>query len=347
MAPVPVTAPTHVRRSMSASYLDSVEADHQLPVPLDVVGDEPGTASPPRRLILVANNGGAGGCHRKKPLKETLGKSKSWDSYDLHWWKTGGLAGGNCRELLRACPKCSFPTTTTTTAAPPLTSSSFRKTEKKGVDNRQAGTEDQIEKVSDPESPKRIPAMESAGSSNEILQPPPAPTHRRSISLLTPLLRRREKSRNRAAGVGGSSSAEERNPGTTDSLIPPASPQHTRKNGPSTPQPPRKSYLASASSPLRQLFANSPFLSRRKNREKGNSKMGPAVPPTYVDSSEDEESSDSPNFPPASPATFTPRASVPTVGSCRDYEIFHKNLLRPKVTFLIIQTSKLIQRIRC
>lgn len=315
---IPVTAPIHVHRSMSASFLDSVEADHRLPAPLDVVGDESGLNSPPRRLILVTNRTGSGlaGCRRKKQLKET-GKSKSWDSYDLNWWKTGGLAGGNCRELLRACPKCSFPTT-----ASPLKPSSFRRPEPTSAEVKFA-SEDRIERLSDAGSPKRG----LAEGTLEIPQPPPAPTHRRSISLLTPLLRRREQSRNRSPLTN--QKEEDKN----GSLIQSSSPQHLRRTGPRTPQPPRKSkqsYLSSASSPFRQLFANSPLLSRRKNREKTN----PVPPSTYIESSEEEESDGSFQPTPASPS-LTPRASVSsrTSGkeSSKDFEAFHRNQVRHKV----------------
>lgn len=342
MQPVPVTAPMFVRRSMSASYLDSV--DRNVVISLDVVGNEQIHNSPPKRLILVKKRrqeeeGGVGDASSTstssggKPRLKDWGKSKSWDSCDLRGWKrgSGGVTASSttspyCREVLTsACPKCRFPSTEpvrtcVTMAEPlllhcrskvpmtparrnvmtncstsriPLLAQHSRAPSGSGGGNgeqhpQQSPSEDVIEIASDPSPPNSSTPTHTSHPPLSTPPPPPSSVHRRSLSLLTPLLRRREMfnaARQQQSADGATTSSKLRSNGGSgsnnaphsSSFIPPGSPQHQPRSSPSTPATQRRSkqsYLSSASSPFRQLFINSPLLTRRKNKNNGGTTSG-------------------------------------------------------------------------
>jgi len=111
-APVAATAPMHVRRSVSASYLDNVDS-LSVPMALDIATESNPGSSNPKRLVLVKNlgrNNNSNANNHPRSLK-SWGKSKSWDSYDLKPWKAG-LTCEPIKSPTTPCPKCNFPSTT-------------------------------------------------------------------------------------------------------------------------------------------------------------------------------------------------------------------------------------------
>ncbi|ODN03769.1 Tubby-related protein 4 [Orchesella cincta] len=246
----------------------------------------------------------------------------------------------------------------------------------KSVSSREhmSSIDDVIEVASD-SSPVHVPNNTNVPTP----QTPPAPVHRRSLSLLTPLLRRREmlnaarqqqsadngtsKSRN---GSNSSQQSTTNHPHSS-TFIPPGSPQHQPRSSPTTPATQRRSkqsYLSSASSPFRQLFVNSPLLTRRKNKANNANNNGNATTTTtmnkglrrrsIIDSSDDEgviEETNCANHNGNNIANQNPTSnhhhqapSLSTgcpicdgapcahcVPSCRDCEMFHRSLYHQKM----------------
>jgi hypothetical protein len=367
---------------MSASYLDNVQR-HDGPVSLDIVNNEGNpSSSPPKRLVLVkkslAENGVNGESFGKPSLRE-CGKSKSWDSCDISWWKS---TYGSLKEAsANPCPKCSFPSTallassskkklpsvidhnrplrvpstpartvagTSSASSTPLPSRATTSTNNAHADS----IEDRIER-DDVQAPSTPAKSSNSGSVPVPPTPSVSSTHRRSLSLLTPLLRRRDlSSRNRNGSGDNKATTAGTNPASS-SFIPPGSPQHQARSNPATPAVQRKAknhhrYLSSASSPLRQLFANSPLLSRRRNKNNNNNTQvpNPRIPSNtiIIDSSDDEGSSshveDGSGHNSSSGGSGiasgcqaqSSRASIPSVNTpFRDLETFQKHQLRQKV----------------
>lgn len=452
------TLPIHVRRSMSASFLDSVDRQGQLS--LDIVSNEGVSNSPPKRLILVKRKDDNGQKQSGGPSPHTentatgstkmrlreCGKSKSWDSCDISWWKSGGIAQQGSSNAASSsstpCPNCNFPSTSkkllpqqassssgsnscTTSfatlpknsrAAPPPTpaKSSFNKnltaslcsTSSSIASNSSSSSIANGGKSSSPllgssrrmtpptpggrfaqrsrsqsqHSPRSSEdGIEPVPPSSPLSSPTPTPTtHRRSLSLLTPLLRRRDLNSRLNHQSQQSDSNKRLVPPTTtsstsgsggggnpasSSFIPPGSPQHQPRNSaPSTPREQRKaksrpSYLSSASSPFRQLFANSPLLSRRRNKnrnnDRSNSSSNNSGGRTIIDSSDEEGAGGSSgsllldeghhirnlsgnrssvDSPTRSPTPSSRRTSVTSINApFRDLETFQKQQLRQKV----------------
>ncbi|CAG7829122.1 unnamed protein product, partial [Allacma fusca] len=324
VCPTTTPPPIYVRRSFSASYLDGVE--HPGQVTLDLVSQDLLSTHHPKRLVLVKNRSGP---KNSNPRLKECGKSKSWDSCDLSWWRAHPTA----TDPKVTCPKCSFPTVKyKDVRSPPLSRGSsscmtpptparrksgcYLSSSSRGQGSippkfKQRGSiseADRIERACESDGEHWINTHSSPPSSPS--PPPPQVTHRRSISLLTPLLKRREM----AAANKQRANSNCLNPQSAP-FIAPGSPQHHRSQ-PSTPAMQRKSrnrakegyrYLYSASSPIRQLFFNSPLFPR-KNRGSNPTTPKPQRRMTQdnqaLDNSSDEE--DAPKHPGLTPLRSSP-----------------------------------------